>query len=189
MARAFTPTVNAAVSRTTAVLAALAAFIAGTAGAVADINPPLAPMDAETIVNDAASPFRGMPAEMARQFCSIVVSSPGVMMASLDMQSLSSDVMGGRAGRASVTTTNASFRLVYDAPAAFQTVPSGSVPPTVFIGKLRGSGATNFLDHPAGSPVKLKGGVTDIDVSLTASAQGGTYPAGHYATEAVLRCE
>lgn len=191
MAGAFTWPVNASVVKRAAVVAFSVTIFAQTCGSTAaENNPELVPLtDAEDLVNAAASPFKGMPEALAGQFCSIVIGSPGVLMASLDMLSLSSDVMGGRAGRATLTTTNASFSVVYDAPVAFHAMPSGNVPPTVFAGKLQAKGATTLFDHPAGTPAKLKRGVTEIDVSLTASAQGGTYPAGHYATEAVLRCE
>ncbi|MBK8456988.1 MAG: hypothetical protein IPL47_07675 [Phyllobacteriaceae bacterium] len=146
-------------------------------------------MDADDIVDDATMPFDGMPPLLARQFCAIIVGNPGVMVASIDTRALASDLLGGRAGRAAILATNGSYSAVLDAPRSFLEMPAGNVPPTVFSGKMRGGGATNFADQPAGLPVKLKRGATEIDVSLTASAQGGTYPPGRYATEAILRCE
>lgn len=173
---------------------ALGGLVAVTFGCVSDAraagkNVPFFDGEGDGLEDEIAERFVGMPPELARGICILVVANPGVLVASVDMTALSSDSIGGRMGRAIVLTLTSSNSLVLDAPAAFRTMPAGNVPPTTFSGKMRGNGATQFLEQPAGAPVKLKRGVTDVDVSLTASAQGGTYPSGSYATEAVLRCE
>jgi hypothetical protein len=157
-----------------------AATPAGTAASkvMRDIEDPIADIFAD--VGAAAA---------SNHYCSIVLGSPGTISPSVDLVQLSSKVSGGAPATASITTTNASFRVIYELPGAFSNVPSGSVPAASFSGDLDAWGATSLSQLPAGSEGKLKKGMTDISMSLTAATAGGAFPAGYYAAESILRCE
>ena len=166
-----------------AMLAGVPAFAAGTPAPDALVDPMLDPFA------DRLDPLAALDNGRDANSCIILIGSAGVIEASLDMQNLSSEVMGGRAATATVQASNGSFRLVYDAPQGFLTQPSGPVPPVTFSGTLRANGATQVDGLGVGRPVKLKRGTTQVELSLTASAHGNTFPAGQFATETTLRCE
>jgi hypothetical protein len=149
---------------------------------------------AAKIIGDLDDPLADIFGEMgaaaaSKHYCSIVLGSPGTISPSVDLVQLSSKVSGGAPATASITTTNGSFRVIYELPGAFLNMPGGQVPAASFSGDLDAWGATSLSQLPAGSEGKLKKGITDISMSLTAATAGGAFPAGYYAAESILRCE
>jgi hypothetical protein len=124
-----------------------------------------------------------------QQFCEIVVQSNGVMAANVLATRLSSQGYGGEPARADVTTNTGSFYASIDRPNGFSLAPNGGNTDVVFTTSLSGTGKTNFADAPGDSRVKLKNGLTKVEVNLEAAKQSGPFPAGHYRVELTLRCE
>ena len=122
------------------------------------------------------------------QFCQIIVTRNGVLMQNVDATALASANAAGQAGAADVTTSNASFDLVAEAPSGFALKPAGNQD-AVFTSSLSGRGATSFFDQPGNRRVRLKKGTTSIDVNLTAKKLNGSFAAGHYRADLTLRCE
>jgi hypothetical protein len=79
--------------------------------------------------------------------------------------------------------------LSIDRPNGFVSAPNGGNNDLVFNASFSGHGKTNFADTPGDVRVKLKNGVTQVDVNLEAKKLTGSFPAGYYVAELTLRCE
>ena len=113
----------------------------------------------------------------------------GVLAANAGFTSLASVNSGGVPGTVSVLSTGNSFFVSADAPSAFTTAPSGGDANVDFSVRYLGSGATTIADTAGTTPTRVNAGVTLLTVNLTAEKSSGTFPAGAYLTEAVVRCE
>ncbi len=140
--------------------------------------------------NDFAKDFAAAAAAAPeRQFCEIIVQQMGVMAANVGATKLSSQGYGGEPGRADVTTNNGSFYASVDRPNGFSLAPNGGNSDVVFTTTISGRGKTNFGDAPGDSRIKLKNGLTKVEINLEAAKQSGPFPAGRYRAELTLRCE
>lgn len=137
-------------------------------------------------LSDSDFPF-GLPDR--HQSCTIMVGAPGAMAAGIGRDQLSSTLIGGRPGTATVTATNSSYTMTYEAPAVFSSMPAGNNGAIAFSGRSSGNGATDFMNVPAGDAVRIKRGTTSVTLDLSATINGSTFVSGDYRAEAVLRCE
>jgi hypothetical protein len=140
--------------------------------------------------SDFAKDFAAAAAAVpARQFCEIVVQETGVMTANVGATKLSSQGFGGEPGKADVTTNTGSFYVSIDRPNGFSLAPNGGNSDVVFTSTISGRGKTSFGDTPGDSRIKLKNGLTNVEINLEAAKQSGPFPAGRYRAELTLRCE
>ncbi|MGL4489402.1 MAG: hypothetical protein ACRCU5_08165, partial [Rhizobiaceae bacterium] len=128
-------------------------------------------------------------AQSAKQMCQIIVQENGTMVQNVGSTKLSSSINAGLPGQAEVTTTNGSYYLSIDRPNGFVSTPAGGNTDVVFSPSFSGRGKTNFADTPGNVRVKMKNGVTQIEVNLEVSKLTGAFPAGYYQAEVTLRCE
>lgn len=124
-------------------------------------------------------------------WCSVVVQQAGTLAANPESTILGSKQPGGQPGIARVTSI-----LPYDVSVNpwpnFTSAPSGGNDnvtfETTFSGQNVNRGST-FPERPGNQPVRMNWfSTTDITVHLTATKPDG-FPAGSYATQAVVRCE
>lgn len=172
-------------------LVMLGANVSAGPVAAANKNPPLdelpdaLPLDENGEIrlgiNELAAP--------RQHSCTILIGSPGRLVASTDLQSLGSTYSGGGPASATVITTNGSYSLTYEMPTAFTMMPGGPVPATTFAGTMSSTGATQLSGHASGVPVKAKRGTSELTMTMEATSAGGSYPAGNYTAQAILRCE
>ncbi len=125
----------------------------------------------------------------ANQSCQIMVQQNGTMVQNVGATKLSSQVNAGLPGLAQVTTTNGSYYVSIDRPNGFVSAPVGANTDVVFASSFSGHGKTNFGNTPGNVRVKMKNGVTDLDIHLEATKLSGAFKAGHYTAELTLRCE
>ena len=123
------------------------------------------------------------------QFCEIIVTRNGTLVQNVDATELGSATGAGLAGAATVTTSNASYDLVAEAPSGFAVMPATGNQGTVFSSSLSGRGATTFFDQPGNRRTRLKKGTTNIEVNLSAKKLSGSFAAGNYRADLTLRCE
>lgn len=121
--------------------------------------------------------------------CQIVIRDNGTMVQNVGSTKLSSQINPGRPGEADVTTTTGSFYLSVDRPAGFSAAPQGGSSDVEFSTQLAGRGKTNFSLAPGTARVKLKNGLTNVEVHLEAVKLRGAFPAGRYSATVTLRCE
>lgn len=121
--------------------------------------------------------------------CQIVILDNGTMVQNVGSTKLSSLINPGRPGEADVTTTTGSFYLSVDRPTGFGIAPSGGANNVEFSTQLSGHGKTNFALTPGNQRVKLKNGLTNVEVHLEATKLSGAFPAGRYSATVTLRCE
>ena len=124
-----------------------------------------------------------------KQFCQIIVNQNGSMVQNVGSTKLSSLINPGMAGLADVTTSNGSYYLSVDRPSGFSIAPSGGNDDVEFSTQFTGHGATNFGLSPGDSRVKLKNGLTNVEVHLEAKKLRGAFKAGNYRATVILRCE
>ena len=130
-----------------------------------------------------------LPTEANPQFCQIVITQNGVLAANAGATKLTSQGYAGEAARAEITTSNGSYYASVDRPNGFSSSPNGGNADVVFATYISGSGKTGFADTPGDSRVKLKNGLTKLEVNLEASKQKGAFASGHYRADITLRCE
>jgi hypothetical protein len=128
-------------------------------------------------------------AKAPKHSCQIIIQQNGKLVQNVGATKLSSQTNAGTPGLAEVTTTNGSYYLSVDRPNGFSAMPNGGNADVWFNASLSGRGKTNFSDTPGENRVKLKNGVTNVEVNLEASKLTGAFPAGHYRAELILRCE
>lgn len=124
-----------------------------------------------------------------KQFCQIIVNQNGNMVQNVGSTKLSSLINPGTPGMADVTTSNGSFYLSVDRPSGFANAPSGGSDDVEFSTQFTGHGVTNFGLSPGDSRVKLKNGLTNVEVHLEAKKLRGAFKAGRYRATVILRCE
>lgn len=124
-------------------------------------------------------------------WCAVVVQQAGTLAANSESTILSSKQAGGQAGLARVTSI-----LPYDVSVNpwphFTSAPSGGNDNVTFEATFSGQSVnrgSTFAERPGDQPVRMNWfSTTDITVHLTATKPDG-FPAGSYATQAVVRCE
>jgi hypothetical protein len=121
--------------------------------------------------------------------CQIVILDNGTMVQNVGSTRLSSLINPGRPGLADVTTTTGSFYLSVDRPTGFSAAPQGGTNDVGFSTQFSGRGKTNFSLTPGTARVKLKNGLTNVEVHLEAAKLNGSFPAGRYSATVTLRCE
>lgn len=121
-------------------------------------------------------------------YCSIVINSPGVMVADVSGKRLNSKLSGGSPGRATVSTNAGEFYLLVKAPKAFDKAPSG-VGSAEFATEYNASGSTNLRGIPGTAKSRLKPGESNVTVDLKAVLQDGAFPHGAYRAETIIVCE
>lgn len=121
--------------------------------------------------------------------CQIVIRDNGVMVQNVGSTKLSSLINPGRPGEADVTTTTGSFYLSVDRPTGFSAAPQGGMNDVEYSTQFTGHGKTNFSLTPGSARVKLKNGLTNVEVHLEATKLRGAFPAGRYSATVTLRCE
>ncbi len=130
-------------------------------------------------------PFTGL----VTATCVLTVGTPGVMTASTDFTALSSTHAGGVAGTVSALSTGTAFKVSAIAPTAFTSSPAGGGSSVGFSAAYRGSGATTIGTTPGATTTTLSSGLTNLSIDLSAVKSVGTFDAGAYAAEVVVRCE
>jgi hypothetical protein len=138
----------------------------------------------KSIANDFAKA-----APNGNQTCQLVVLQNGAMVQNIGSTILSSQINAGMPGLAEVTTSTGSFDISVDLPNGFSSAPQGGNSDVVFESSLSGHGKTNFGETPGNIRVRLKNGVTQLDVNLKAQKLQGSFPAGYYVADLTLRCE
>lgn len=121
--------------------------------------------------------------------CQIVILDNGTMVQNVGSTKLSSLINPGRPGLADVTTTTGSFYLSVDRPFGFSAAPQGGSNDVAFSTQFTGRGKTNFGLTPGSARVKLKNGLTNVELHLEAAKLKGAFPAGRYSATVTLRCE
>ena len=134
---------------------------------------------------DATVPFTGL----VTATCVLTVGLPGVMGTSTDFKTLSSTAAGGVSGSVAALSTGSAFKVSAIAPTAFTVAPAGGGDSVVFTTNYAASGATTIGSTPGTTATTLKSGLTNISVNLNAVKSSGTYNAGAYAAEVIVRCE
>jgi hypothetical protein len=124
-----------------------------------------------------------------KQFCQIVVSQNGTLFQNVGSTKLSSLINPGMPGLADVTTSNGSYYVSVDRPSGFSIAPQGGSDDVEFSTQFTAHGATNFGLSPGDSRMKLKNGLTNVEVHLEARKLRGAFRAGHYKATVILRCE
>jgi hypothetical protein len=152
-----------------------------------DGNTPATPQAFQDMFNAAKANSNGN--GNSNHFCAIVVTQPGQLKASPDNMTLSSQIMGGQSGSASIYATNGSFSVSIDPITGFSAQPPGGSANTTFSSAFSATGATNFAETPGQIPQKVKQGTTQIDADFLATRTTDPFPAGNYSSELVLRCE
>jgi hypothetical protein len=124
-----------------------------------------------------------------KQFCQIIVIQNGSMVQNVGSTKLSSLINPGKPGMVDVTTSNGSYYLSVDRPSGFSIAPSGGSDDVEFSTQFTGHGVTNFAMSPGDSRVKLKNGLTNVELHLEAKKLRGSFKAGNYRATVILRCE
>lgn len=124
-------------------------------------------------------PFTGL----ILSICSLIVGTPGIVAPNANYNELSSSNSGGLDGSITAITTGTGFSVTTEAPSDFTLAPTGGS------SSVASTGATT-ISLTAGTtitPINL--GTTTVDVELTATKSTGSFPAGAYAAEVLVRCE
>ncbi len=124
-----------------------------------------------------------------KQSCQIIVNQNGNMVQNVGATKLSSLINPGMPGLADVVTTNGSYYVSVDRPSGFAISPSGGNDDVEFSTQFTGHGVTNFALTPGDSRVKLKRGLTNVELHLEAKKLRGSFKAGNYRATVILRCE
>ena len=130
-------------------------------------------------------PFTGL----VLSICSLIVGTPGVIAPNANYNELSSSNSGGIDGTITAITTGTGFSVTTEAPSGFTLAPTGGSSNVAFSTSYSATGATtiNLTAGTTITPINL--GATVVDVELTATKSIGSFPAGAYAAEVLVRCE
>ena len=124
----------------------------------------------------------------AKKSCEIILLQEGTLAVSADRKTMSSQLVGGVAGRAQINTTSPSFWAYYDLPTSFASQPAANTATPVFSGTWSGTGVSTFTNLAAGTGKKLAKGTTTTTINLSAAA-ATAYAPGDYRATATIRCE
>jgi hypothetical protein len=121
--------------------------------------------------------------------CVLTVGTPGVIAPNSSYTQLSSKNAGGSAGTVTALATGTGFAITTEAPSSFTSAPAGGGTNAAFASSYSGSGATTISSTDGATQTSLNAGTTNLDVHLTATKSSGTFPAGSYSAEVLVRCE
>ncbi len=121
--------------------------------------------------------------------CVLSVSTPGLMAAAVDATSFDSRNAGGLSGSISATSTGGTYSLTAIAPATFSSAPVGAGADTTFNAFYELSGATTTGETAGATGTTLNPGLTVAKIDLQAQKGAGSYAAGAYAADVIVRCE
>lgn len=121
--------------------------------------------------------------------CSLAVSSPGIIAPDSSYYELSSDYSGGTNGTVLAVTTGTGYSISTEAPSSFQSAPSGGNSNVSFDTSYSATGVTSIPLTVGTIETQLNVGLSTVAVHLSASKSDGTFPAGAYTAEVVVRCE
>lgn len=130
-------------------------------------------------------PFTGV----VTSTCVLTVGAPGVLVPSTDFTHLHSQAAGGSAGTIAVLSTGTVFKVSAVAPTAFTSAPANGGTNVSFSATYAGSGATTIGTTPGATLTSVNPGTTNLSINLDAAKSAGTFDAGAYVTEVVVRCE
>lgn len=121
--------------------------------------------------------------------CVLTVGIPGVLAPNAGFTEMSSTNGGGVAGTVAALSTGGTFKVSAIAPTAFTAAPSGGGTAVTFASTYSGTGATTIGSTEGATETTLTPGLTNLSINLAATKTSGTFPAGAYVTEVVVRCE
>jgi hypothetical protein len=102
---------------------------------------------------------------------------------------LSSGNAGGVNGSVTATTTGTGFSVTTEAPSSFTLSPAGGGTNVTFVSSYSATGVTTISLSAGTTITPLNLGVTAVDVHLSATKSTGSFPAGAYSAEVLVRCE
>lgn len=130
-------------------------------------------------------PFTGV----VTSTCVLTVGASGVLAPSTDFTHLNSQAAGGSAGTIAVLSTGTVFKVSAVAPTSFTAAPTSGNSNVNFTASYSGSGATSIGATPGTTLTSVNPGTTNLSVNLDAIKSAGTFDAGAYVTEVIVRCE
>lgn len=150
----------------------------------------LGPLNAEQrSVEKQIADFASENAQNAKQSCQIIIQSNGRLAPNVGATKLTSLGFSGEPARADITTSTGSYYVSVDQPLGFVQAPQGGNNDITFATWMSGRGKTSFGDTPGQNRVKLKNGLTNMEIGLEVIKQNGAFPTGRYQAELILRCE
>lgn len=130
-------------------------------------------------------PFSGL----VTSTCVLTVGTPGVLAPSTDFTHLNSQAAGGSPGSIAVLSTGTVFKVSAVAPTSFTAAPAGGNSNVNFSASYSGSGATSIGATPGTTLTSVNAGTTNLSINLDSVKSTGTFDAGTYVTEVIVRCE
>lgn len=121
--------------------------------------------------------------------CALTVGLPGIIAPNATYTQLSSDNSGGQNGTISVLTTGTGFSITTEAPSNFTLAPTGGNSNVTFASTYSATGVTTISLAAGTTITPLNLGLTTATVHLSATKSSGSFPAGAYSTEVLVRCE
>lgn len=119
--------------------------------------------------------------------CTLSVNSSGTLVASADLQTLSSRLAGGSAASLTLSTTGG-VDLSVD-PVTAVTVPAGDVTTTTWTPTYSASGA-HTVAETGGTTSLADPGTSTVSVDLVGAKSGSDrFAAGNYQATVTVRCE
>jgi hypothetical protein len=141
-------------------------------------------------------PVAGLPATADIPFtgailsiCALTVGVPGILAPNATYDELSSSNSGGSNGTIAALTTGGGFTITTEAPSNFTLSPTGGGTNVTFDTAYTATGVTT-ISLSAGETISpLNVGLTTVSVRLEATKSTGSFPAGAYSAEVLVRCE
>lgn len=133
----------------------------------------------------ASVPFTGT----VLSICALTVGTPGIITPNAAYSELSSDNAGGVNGSVMATTTGSGFSVTTEAPSNFTLSPAGGDTNVTIASSYSATGVTTVSLTAGTTITPLNVGVTEVAVHLSATKSTGSFAAGAYAAEVLVRCE
>jgi hypothetical protein len=121
--------------------------------------------------------------------CALTVGIPGVVAPNATYDELSSTNAGGTNGTIAALTTGSGFSVTTEAPSNFTLAPTGGGTNVTFASAYSATGVTTISLSAGNTVTPLNVGLTTVSVQLEATKSSGTFPAGAYSAEVLVRCE
>ena len=121
--------------------------------------------------------------------CSLLIDTNGLMAANATYTELSSQELLGLPAAVTAVTTSGGYSVSALAPGAFTSAPAGGDADVTFAAVYSGLGTTIIPETDGATPTPLNLGLTVLTVNLAATKSSGTFPAGNYQADVIVRCE
>jgi hypothetical protein len=121
--------------------------------------------------------------------CALTVGTPGIIAPNANYTQLSSQNAGGSSGSVAAVTTGTGFSVTTEAPSSFTLSPTGGGTNVTFTSSYSATGVTTVSLSAGATVTPLNVGITNVAVHLSATKSSGSFPAGAYAAEVLVRCE